>query len=62
VPFRPRLRAEKGVSGLFWLMPESWQHDRIRQLARTLSPETISTIARRSVRDVLLIIEATSSV
>jgi hypothetical protein len=42
-------------------MPESLQHARIRELARTLSPETISTIARCPLRSVLAVIEAGTS-
>jgi len=39
-------------------MPEAQQRARIRELAKTLSPETIATIARRSYRETLAIIEA----
>ena len=53
--FAPRLR--DGISGLFWLMPDAWQRQRIRELARTLSPETVSTIARRCYRETVTIIE-----
>lgn len=53
----PRLRSGD-LRGIFWLMPESWQRQRIRDLARTLTPETISTICRRSYRETVAIIEA----
>lgn len=62
IPFEPRPRqiqthSRAGITGLFWAMPESWQRQRIRELAATLSPETISTIARRSYKETVSIIE-----
>lgn len=50
----PRLRF--GIAGLFWQMPDSWQRDRIRLLARTLNPETVSTLTRRSKRETVAIL------
>jgi hypothetical protein len=38
-------------------MPESWQRQRIRELTRTLTPETVGAITRCSRRDILAIIE-----
>lgn len=56
--FPVRSSSRRGIAGLFWLMPEAQQRARIRELAKTLSPETIATIARRSYRETLAIIEA----
>ena len=38
-------------------MPENWQRQRIRELARTLSTETVSTVVRRAYRETVAIIE-----
>jgi hypothetical protein len=62
-PRRPRQSFQRqhaksgGIAGLFWLQPLALQHRRIRELARSLSVEQISTITRLSLRKVVQIIE-----
>ena len=53
---RPR-PPQHGLTGLFWMMPECWQRDRIRELARQFPPEAISTLCRTSLREVNHVIE-----
>jgi hypothetical protein len=50
-------RHSRSIAGLFWLLPEAQQVERIRQLSRTFSAECISTITRKPVREVVAIIE-----
>jgi hypothetical protein len=59
--FRPRLREETGISGLFWLQPLNVQQRRIREMAAAgLNLEQISTIARMSLSAVQTAVEASS--
>jgi hypothetical protein len=46
-----------GICGLFFRMPDRWQIERIRELARTLSADSVSTIVRRRHRETAAIIE-----
>jgi hypothetical protein len=56
---RRRIQPQQGIAGLFWLKPPAEQRERIQQLARSrLSPETISTLTRLTLREVTEIIEA----
>ncbi|HUN27402.1 MAG TPA: hypothetical protein VMU67_13935 [Steroidobacteraceae bacterium] len=55
--FHHRNCAHDGLSGLFWRMPERHQRERIRQLARSLTPEQVSSIVKRSVAECREIIE-----
>ena len=62
VPLRARrAQSPQRNNGLFWLLPEAQQRARIRELARILSVETVATIARRSYRDTLAIVEGMPS-
>ena len=46
------------LAGFFWCMPRDAQNERIRALAKSgLSAETIATIARRSTRDIQLVLQ-----
>jgi len=55
-PARPR---RPQPSGLFFCMPRFRQEERIRQLAQThLSAETISSMCRMPLSEVVAIIEA----
>jgi hypothetical protein len=48
VPFKLRRRPPpRGIEGLFWAMPKSWQRRRIAELARSLPPELVAAITRR---------------
>jgi hypothetical protein len=55
---RRRTRANQGIAGLFWLKSPAEQHARVRELSRSrLSPETIATVTRLTLREVMSIIE-----
>jgi hypothetical protein len=53
--FRPKQRS--GIAGLFWTLPAEQQASRIRQLSRSFSAECIATMTRKSVSEVVAIIE-----
>jgi hypothetical protein len=54
---RRRTPLNQGIAGLFWLKSPAEQHARVRELARSLSPETIATVTRLTLREVISIIE-----
>ena len=54
---RNRNGCNRSISGLFWLLPQSEQVERIRQLSRTFNAETIATICRKPISEITSIIE-----
>jgi hypothetical protein len=56
IAIRPRPR--RSIEGLFWARPLERQHDRIRELARALTPAQIADLVRLSEAKVRQIIKA----
>ena len=51
IPFRP----SRGITGLYFSMPEQWQRRRVSELARTLSVETVAALTHGSYCEVVAI-------
>lgn len=54
IPFRQRA-LQSALTGFFWSLPPAQQRERIKQLARSLSPEYVATLCRVPLSQVLAI-------